>query len=308
MNVENLLTDMNVEYFQTGGRYMTCCPFHNDTNPSCGIWIDSGYFKCFACGEEGSFAEFMAEVEGIPITQAVRRLRRQDSISNLENSIQQHLDHTEKKLKYFKWSSFCSTYPLVVHEAGAWEYLKKRGLSDTSILRFCVRWGGDTGKYRYRVIFPIRTVEGKLLSYVGRAIRDGMVPKTRKSRSPHRTLFGLYELMEKFGKRPLLVIVEGEIDAIYLQQYGIPAVANMGVIPMGPEKIRLLRRYTKRVVLSYDGDDAGEKAVHGDEKRCGELRSLSLHIPTVSVHLPEGRDPNNLSEKEVAAIYGNWKM
>jgi len=114
--------------------------------------------------------------------------------------------------------------------------------------------------------------------------------------------------MEKFGKRPLLVIVEGEIDAIYLQQYGIPAVANMGVIPMGPEKIRLLRRYTKRVVLSYDGDDAGEKAVHGDEKRRGELRSLSLHIPTVSVHLPEGRDPNNLSEKEVAAIYGNWKM
>jgi len=98
------------------------------------------------------------------------------------------------------------------------------------------------------------------------------------------------------------------MDSIYLQQYGLPAVANMGTSPMGAEKIRLLRHYAKKVVLSYDGDEAGQRAMHGDDKRRGELHALSKHVPTVSVHLPDGRDPNDLSEKEIEEIYGEWRM
>ncbi len=222
MDVENLLDEMGVEYYQTGERFMVCCPFHNDTNPSCGIWVDSGYFKCFACDEEGSFAEFISEVEDIPITQAVRRLREQDSITDLEDSLHEYLDRTEKELKFFKWSSFCATYPPVIPETRAWEYLKGRGLSDESILRFNIRWGGDVGKFRYRVVLPIRTMEGKLLSYVGRAIRAEMVPKTRKSRSPHRTLFGLYELVRKIGTALLLIVVEGELMRFTSNNTGFP--------------------------------------------------------------------------------------
>ena len=309
MDVENLLDEMGVEYYQTGERFMVCCPFHNDTNPSCGIWVDSGYFKCFACDEEGNFAEFMSEVEGISLREARRKVRGQDSISDLEDSLREYLDQTEKELKYFKWSSFCATYPPVIPETRAWEYLKGRGLNDESILRFNIRWGGDVGKFRYRVVLPIRTVEGKLLSYAGRTIRSEMRPKTRKSRSPHRTLFGLYELTEKVGEVPLLIVVEGEMDSIYLQQHGVPAVANMGTSPMGAEKIRLLRHYAHKVVLSYDGDEAGQKAMHGDaKKRRGELHALSMHVPTISVHLPDGRDPNDLSEKEIEEIYGEWSI
>ena len=130
------------------------------------------------------------------------------------------------------------------------------------------------GKFRYRVILPIRTVEGKLLSYVGRAIRSEMVPKTRKSRSPHRTFFGLYELVRKTGTAVLLLVVEGEFDAIYLQQHGVPAVANMGTSPMGAEKICLLRHYAHKVVLSYDGDEAGRKAMQ--EKKSYRFYILQL--------------------------------
>jgi DNA primase len=296
---------------------MVVCPFHNDHTPSCGIWADSGYFKCFAgsCGKEGSFAEFVAEVEGIPVWEAVRKLRGQDDISDLEDSIGRFLDRDKKILKYFSWSSFYATYPAVIPETRAWDYLvredgkpKGRRLTVESIKKFNIRWGGDIGKYRHRVILPISTVEGKLLSYVGRAIKVGMVPKTRKSRSPHRTLFGLDKIVEKVDKVPLLIIVEGEFDAIYLQQCGIPAVSNMGTLPMGAAKIRLLRRYASKVGLSYDGDAAGEKAVYGNEKKRGELDVLSKHMPTILVDLPNDRDPNELSEKEVDEIYGKWRL
>jgi len=308
MDVERLLDEMGVEHYRTGDRFMVCCVFHNDTNPSCGIWVDSGYFKCFGCGEEGSMVDFLMEADGITCREAVRKVRGQDSISDLEDSIHDYLDRTEKELRYFKWSSFRSTYSPVVPDTKAWDYLLGRGLNGESIIRFNVRWGGDRGKFRYRVILPIRTMQGKLLSYVGRATRVGMVPKTRKARSPHRTLFGLYELIEKVERVSVLVIVEGEFDAIYLQQYGVPAIANMGTSPMGAEKIRLLRRYAHKIVLSYDGDEAGQKAMHGDDKKRGELRVLSQYMPTFSVHLPDGCDPNSLTPKQVEEIYGNYRM
>lgn len=315
MDVESLLDELGVEYFSSKDRLMTICPFHDDHTPSCGIWTESGYFKCFACGKEGSFAEFVAEAEGITIREAVRKVRGQDDISDLEDSIDRFLDRDEKTLKYFSWSSFCATYPAVIPETRAWDYLIRedgkpqgRKLTVDSILRFGIRWGGDVGKYRYRVILPIQTVEGKLLSYVGRAIKADMVPKTRKSRSPHRTLFGLNKIVEKIKKVPLLIVVEGEFDAIYLQQQGIPAVSNMGTIPMGPAKIRLLRRYAGKVGLSYDGDAAGKKAVYGNEEKRGDLDALSKHMPTVSICLPDDRDPNELSEKEVNDIYGRYRL
>jgi len=308
MNVEGILRSLDIEYFQSGDRYMVQCPFHDDSNPSCGIWITSGYFQCFSgrCGANGSFAEFVAESEGIPIWEARRKVKGQDNISDLEDSIGRFLDRDEKELKFFKWSSFSKTFPAVIPETQGWDYLIGRKLTAESIVRFRIRWGGDVGKYRYRVILPIRTVEGKLLAYAGRTIKKAAVPKTRKNRSPHSVFYGLYELLQKYGKVPLLMLVEGEFDAIYLQQFGIPAISNMGTMPLNPVKILLLRRYCKRVVLNYDGDEAGEIAMVGDEKKKGALELLAKYIPVSILRLPEGSDPNSLSEEEVMEIYGEY--
>ena len=48
IDVESLLDDMGVEEYETGERFTVCSPFHNNTHPSCEVWKDSGYFKCFA--------------------------------------------------------------------------------------------------------------------------------------------------------------------------------------------------------------------------------------------------------------------
>lgn len=307
IDVENVLHGLGIDYLQSKNRFMIQCPFHNDSDPSCGVWGDTGYFRCFACGEEGSLAELIAKVEDIPIHQALRRLRGQSSLKELEDSIGKMLDSKDVPLAYYDVESFMKVYPAVLPETKVWDYLIGRGITSESISRFQMRWGGDTGKYHHRVVLPIFTVPGKLLAYVGRAIYSEMAPKTRKSRSPHRALFGLHELLKCASCFEAIVIVEGEFDAIYLQQYGIPAVANMGTSPLGAEKIRLLRKYAKKVVLAYDGDDAGIHAMFGKDGKPGEVYRLSRHIPTISVRLPDGLDPNELCEQDVLSLFGKWR-
>lgn len=318
MDVEQVLQRIGVEYFESGEkRFMIRCPFHDDTNPSCGVWKDSGYFKCFSgsCGAEGSFAELVSEIEGVSVNEAERMVRGDDSIVGIEEQIRRSLEEPEKKeLKYFSWKAFKETFPPVKKGSEAWTYLMRRGITWDSVKRFHMRWGGDTGKYRKRVVLPICTVEGKLLAYVGRAIYTNTVPKTRKNRSPHRTFFGLYEWLRDnpMEEKTPFVVVEGEFDAIYLQQFGVPAISNMGTVDPSPEKIKLLRKYASLAVLSYDFDEAGMKSMYGDDgegkkrPRIGARSKLSRYIPTVSVVLPEGRDPNELTDAEVREIYSEY--
>lgn len=311
VDVQAVLDKIGIDYSESGDRFMVCCPFHHDRNPSCGIWRDSGYFRCFSgsCGKEGSLVDLVAHVEGVSHRDALNLVSGSSSIANLEESVIRMLDTVEVPLQYFSFASFKKTYPAILPDTRAWDYLMGRGITGESISRFNIRWGGVSGKYRHRVILPVFTPEGKLLAYAGRAIYADMVPKIRNNRSPHRTLFGLKELLEVVPNPRNLVVVEGAFDAIYLQQFGVPAVANQGTMPMSPEKVRQIRRYSKRgVVLSFDGDDAGVSAVYGKGDREGHCDVLSKHVPVHVVELPDGADPNSLSEKDVIRLYADWRV
>jgi DNA primase len=310
-DVAKVLDSLSVDYDEVGERYMVSCPIHNDQNPSCGIWIDSGYFRCFGCGAEGSLVDFYAEVSGLPIVLAKRKMRTClcRSVDDVLAQMAKALDLREAEFQYMSWKSFCRVFPPVQVGTQAWDYLKSRKLSDKTIKQFRIRWGGSRGKYVDRVILPIITVDRKLLAYVGRAIHTDTVPKTRKNRSPHRTFFGLAELLERWPECDCLVVVEGEFDAVYLQQCGIPAVANMGTVPFNSYKLRLLRKYSRRrVVISYDGDEAGQKGMFGSERTEGAVSMVSGHLPVTTVLLPEGKDPNKLSKSEVLSLYGEWRQ
>lgn len=309
IDVEAVLEKIGVDFTPTGERYMVCCPFHHDTNPSCGIWQDGGFFLCFACGMEGRLVDFVQEYCDVPYEDASKIVQGQSTLMNIEADIERVLDRVETPLTYFSWTSFTKVFPALIPDTQGWDYVTGRGITTNSIVRFSMRWGGTSGKYHHRVILPILTPERRLLAYVGRAVRPEMRPKTRKNRSPHRTLFGLGEILLRVPNPGHLVVVEGEFDAIYLQQFGIPAVANMGTSPMTPEKILQLRRYAKRrVVLSYDADDAGTRAMYGGEKGGGQVGALSKHLPTSTVDLPDGCDPNDLSEGDIDELYGEWRI
>lgn len=312
MNVKAILDEYGLDYREDDKRYITNCPFHDDSNPSLGIWKDSGYFLCFGCQETGDLADLIGEITGAPSAAYRRKFREALAVDELEDRVHKYLQDDVIELKYFSRKSFEKIYPPVEPDTPAWEYLtgKTRKLNEQTINRFNMRVG--VNKYRNRVVLPIYTPDGRLLSYVGRALKANMKPKTKKARSPHRTLFGLFELLRDIktdSGRYNIVVVEGEFDAIYLQQCGVPAVSNMGTVGMNAYKIALLRKYASRVILSYDPDEAGEGAMYGKEIKRGwkpgEYAVLSKHVPTVTVDLP-GKDPNDLTEEEVEEVYGGW--
>lgn len=277
---------------------MIQCPFHDDSNPSLSVSLKTGSWRCFACHTRGNWPKLVAELLGIEVVDVYKHL---DDTPAPVNGMRQKLVESlqPKQQVYFDYGNFRDVFPSVIGTKGE-AYLKGRGITKDMIRRFDLRWG-TTGKWVDRVMIPIFTHNGRLISYAGRTIHPGVKPKTRKCRSPHKTLYGVYELGVQFtaSNKPI-VIVEGEFDAMYLQRYHVPAVAQMGTHELTPSQIQVLRSLTKTVVLSYDGDEAGESAL------AKSMEVLGPWFRTIAIRLPEGRDPNDLTPKEVKQTYAQF--
>ena len=278
------------------------CLFHDDQTPSCEVNINTGQFYCFGCGKKGGFAKLLAEIEGISVEDAKKQLLEVDEIADVVAEINRVLEGEEEKeeIKYFSVKSFHKVFPKVVGTPGE-EYLKgkTRKINLETAEKFDLRWGIE-GVMKDRVVIPVYTTKGKLLTYAGRTIHEDVQPKTRKVRSGLTTLYGFYEIVQQWnkpGKLPYLIVVEGEFDAMYLQQLGYWAVSTMGTAKLTEDQVALLKRHSQMAVWSYDADNAGRRA---QKEAVNLMRQL---MPCVSVVLPEGRDPNDLSVDEAKKIY-----
>lgn len=154
--------------------------------------------------------------------------------------------------------------------------------------------------FRGRIIFPIRDFKGRVVGFGGRVLNNTNPkyinsPETKIfSKSEH--LYGLYEAIQSNPKVFKLIIVEGYIDVISLNQFGI----NYVVSPLGTsttkKHIKLLFRITDTVIFCYDGDLAGKKAA---------WRTLLVSLPYIKdgfnlkfIFLDKGEDPDSIIRKE----------
>lgn len=125
--------------------------------------------------------------------------------------------------------------------------------------------GGYYDKYRNRVMFPIRDAAGKMAGFGARILDPNDVPKFLNS--PQTVLFDKSHLLYglNFARKPIrtedqVVIVEGYLDVILLHQAGFEnTVSPMGTA-LNEDQLRLLKKFTRRMVLALDADAAGEKA------------------------------------------------
>jgi DNA primase len=179
------------------------------------------------------------------------------------------------------------------------ECLKKKGLAPRLL-----EWAGlvkpsqqssgshyDT--FRGRVTFPIHNVTGKIIAFGGRSLDPEEQPKYLNSpESPvyrkSRALYGLYQTRAAIEKKGFAILVEGYMDWLRLWQEGIDnAVAVCGTA-FTEEHAALLKRYTGRVLINFDGDAAGIKAA------LASIRALLEREFAVTVlHLPDGQDPDD---------------
>ncbi len=151
---------------------------------------------------------------------------------------------------------------------------------------------GEYDRFRDRLIFPIRDVEGRTVAFGGRALGDAEPKYMNSPETPAYVkgehLYGLDRARAAIRREASAIIVEGYLDLAALLQAGFDnVVATLGTA-MTPHQVRLLGRHTERVVVSYDGDAAGSTAT---------VRSLDLllerGLEVRAVDLPAGQDPDD---------------
>ena len=159
---------------------------------------------------------------------------------------------------------------------------------------------GQRGLYpvfRDRLMFPIHNVRGEVVGFSGRIIQEGQDPRkyvnTADTAAFHKgeLLFGLYKATGPIGKAGMCVVVcEGQLDVIACHEKADirNAVAGLGTA-FTDEHARILRKYAKKAILCYDGDNAGIKA---SEKTFRKLAAAGLEVYHAS--LPAGEDPDSL--------------
>lgn len=175
--------------------------------------------------------------------------------------------------------------------------------------------GSGYDRFRHRIMFPIRDMSGKITGFGGRVLRAEDQPKFLNSpQTPlfdkGRLLYGLHLARKSIRAQDQAVIVEGYLDVIALHQAGFTnAVSPMGTA-LSEDQLRLLKRFTRRIVLALDADAAGEKATlrglevarqafdHQDEV-VFDARGLLRHEARLQADLrvttlPAGKDPDDV--------------
>lgn len=152
--------------------------------------------------------------------------------------------------------------------------------------------------YRGRVIFPIRDVTGRFIGFGGRTLKtDKKAPKYVNSpESPlydkSRALYGIHLSRNAIVREDRAILVEGYTDVMAMRQAGVENVVASSGTALTVEQVRLLRRFSKRMTMLFDGDPAGLRAaIRGVDIVLGEGMDVKVAV------LPDGEDPDTFAKR-----------
>lgn len=283
-----------------GSSHFGLCPFHNEKSPSFSVSRDKQMYYCFGCGAGGNVFTFLMEYENMTFPEAMQALagRAGMELPVQESSPQAKREADERaRLREMNKLAAQYFYVLLHHKRGekGLAYLRKREISDDTIRHFGLGYAdiyrddlyqflrqrgytdeelkssglvtinekyGGSDKFWNRVIFPIMDVNNRVIGFGGRVMGEGN-PKYLNSQETKlfdksRNLYGLN--FARSSRRKELILCEGYLDVISMHQAGFTnAVASLGTAFTTGHGI-LLKRYTDRVVLSFDSDEAGIRA------------------------------------------------
>ncbi len=230
-----------------------------------------------------------------------------DLLENIAQFYESQLPHSQIAQQYFKQRGLSKetiAYWRLGYAPEDWQHLEKAFPQDISGLKLLglIRTsdsGRDFDLLRERVIFPIRDAKGRVVGFGGRALNDEIKPKYINSPDSevfhkNQLLYGLYEGRKQKAQEWLMV--EGYMDVIALQQYGIAgAVATLGTAS-NTEHLNILFKQNSRITIAFDGDAAGQKAAR---------RTLEIALPLLNdgrelkfFVLPNDHDPDSLIRRE----------
>jgi DNA primase len=317
---------------QSGRNHKGLCPFHEEKTPSFNVNADRQIYHCFGCGEGGNAFGFLMQKENLTFPEAARELAREAGIEIRDSDPEVTSQAERLRAAGEVAQAFYRAQLASPAGAGARRYLEERGLDAAIIEYFGVgfapdRWDGladelrrreisgqigaqagllaerrqGPGHYdrlRGRVVFPIRDARGRILGFGGRALGKDQEPKYLNGpETPiyrkREVLFGFPGALEPMRTHGRAVVVEGYFDVVALHRAGVPeAIATCGTA-LTEEHARELLRRTREVVLLFDGDAAGERAM-----RSALEVLLPVGLRVRAVVLPGDDDPDTYLERE----------
>ena len=305
-----------------GSSFKGLCPFHNEKTPSFTVDEKKQLFHCFGCGAGGDVVSFIMQKEGLSYPESLKFLADKAGIS-IDYTEDPGVNKKNKELFDINKDIMMFFYKNLLTDRKAQAYLKNRGLSSKIVNTFMLGYARDSwddlysyirsknykeedleeiglikksakgkyyDKYRDRIIFPIINHFGKVIGFGGRAV-SGQMPKYLNS--PESSIFkkryNLYGLnIYKRQKRKELILVEGYMDVIALNNHGLDiAVASLGTA-LTIDQAKLMKRYSDDIYICYDQDNAGVKAT---EKAIEIFHEIGVN-PSVIV-LDDGNDPDD---------------
>jgi DNA primase len=316
-----------VQLRRVGRNWTGLCPFHKEKSPSFSVSADRQFYHCFGCKAGGDVFRFVQENEKVEFLEAVELLSRRAGIAVPERRAGERAVRTPL-LEALELAATAFEQWLGDPERGrdARDYLAARGISQETLRAFrlglapagwtnladrlgprldeetlvlaglAMKREGRSGVYdrfRDRLMVPLTAPGGTVVGFGARALGDEQ-PKYLNSPETavyHKGAF-LYALdvaRRSADEAGEVVVVEGYFDAIGLHQAGITHTVATAGTALTADPARLLRRAAPRVVLTYDGDDAGREAM---------MRSLAVllaeGLEVVVVDLPQGEDPDTV--------------
>ena len=315
-----------------GKNLVGLCPFHNEKTPSFTVYPENGSFYCFGCGVGGDVITFVRRMENLDYMEAVKQLADRAGMALPEDGYDDTLAKKRTAVLAANRAAAKFFHSQLFTDRGrhALNYFLDRGLTMETIRHFGLGFAPDdwralknhlneqgfddillesanllrrsdkNGKvsyydnFRNRVMFPIIDPRGNVIAFGGRVLDDSKPKYINTSDTlVYKKSNGVFALnFAKNGNDGKLIIAEGYMDVIALHQAGFTnAVACLGTA-LTKEQANLLSRYANEIIISYDADEAGQKAT---ARALGIFGTTGMEIKVL--RLTGGKDPDEIIKK-----------
>ena len=326
----------SVKLKKRGKEFIGLSPFSSEKTPSFTVNDEKGFYHCFSSGEHGNIFDFLMKIKNYKFGEAVRTLAADAGMPPYRFTKQD--EEKQNRWKIYneilgKYANFCHQELLSNKYPEVLEYLNKRKTTNKEIVFFKIGYVSDKNnfykelrknfneeqieasgifyfdenkqkyvdRFRNRIIFPVKSLNGSFFALGGRAISKTSFAKYINSPETEfykkgNNLYNIHSAKEFNDNSNEVFIVEGYMDVVNLHKFGIKnVVANLGTA-MTERQIDLIWRFFKNPIICLDGDLSGRKAAVRAAERLFPLMKSDLNI--YFLKLPENSDPDSyINEK-----------
>ncbi len=286
-----------VDLKKRGKNYFGLSPFRSETKPSFSVAPDKNMWYDFGSGQGGNSVQFLIEYEKISFSEAIRTLAEKHNIEIIEVGDEQQSNLYDQLYEIHNLANLFFENNLSSKKGlKAKSYMKDRFFDDTIIKRFSIGFANDSwdqlynelknkfdkevieksglfskgkrgyiDRFRNRIMFPFFSPTGKVIGFSGRSLSEK--EDVKYLNSPETLLFqkskifyGSYQTMPEIRKQNYVLLVEGQTDFLRLYEKGFTNVLATSGTAFSSKHATTLNKYTNRVILTYDSDNAGINA------------------------------------------------